>query len=57
MILEKRDFPAKKLAACFSPALSLPMFADDKGESEEKKVTEGHSSTRRLTKDPAKAHT
>ncbi|MED6326692.1 MAG: hypothetical protein VYE14_04955, partial [Verrucomicrobiota bacterium] len=44
MILEKRDFPAKKLAALlFATALSLPMFADDKGESEEKKVTEGHS--------------
>ena len=44
MILEKRDFPAKKLAALlFATALSLPMFADDKGESEEKKVSEGHS--------------
>ncbi|HBT22362.1 MAG TPA: alkyl hydroperoxide reductase, partial [Verrucomicrobiales bacterium] len=44
MIFEKRDFPAKKLAALlFATALSLPMFADDKGESEEKKVTEGHS--------------
>ena len=44
MILGKRDFPAKKLAALlFATALSLPMFADDKGESEEKKVIEGHS--------------
>jgi len=44
MILEKRDFPDKKLAALlFATALSLPIFADDKGESAEKKVTEGHS--------------
>ncbi|HCV98697.1 MAG TPA: alkyl hydroperoxide reductase, partial [Verrucomicrobiales bacterium] len=44
MILEKRDFPAKKLVALlFATTLSLPIFADDKGESEEKKMTEGHS--------------
>ncbi|MDD9866585.1 MAG: hypothetical protein OXS32_09565 [Verrucomicrobiales bacterium] len=42
--MEKRVFPAKKLAVLLSAtALSLPVFAADKAEPAEKKVTEGHS--------------
>jgi peroxiredoxin/tetratricopeptide (TPR) repeat protein len=44
MISKNRSFPAKKQAALLlATALCLPAFADDKADSDEKKVTEGHS--------------
>ena len=44
MISKNRSFPAKKQAALLlATALCVPAFADDKADSDEKKVTEGHS--------------
>ena len=44
MISNNRSFPVKKQATLLlATALCLPAFADDKADSDEKKVTEGHS--------------